>query len=621
MPINTPTSDILVQEQGGGPTPWRSLSIPMPNIEPIIEKLQSFITNLKTVIDLILGLIDTLLAFIVAIADPLAALIRAILDQIRALLEKYLEGAGLFALYVPFAKRMTLSLPNTTFDLTINPSVTFDKPVMGGGGQPTSISLFTDKNALNDKRYSDSTRRLLANASKRGGGNAGFYRTVAASLADSRDHCRPQFMSPNDYVAGGVIVFGSDFDPFRFLEGLLAFKGLFGELFAMSGGIPDLPKPKNLKAESIFGFGLENQPAHGEKGKFQALLMWDIPDLPVHTIPDLGGIIVVPKRLAVIAVKNNVAKSYASNVYQLFGTKELTKGMEVNGAYVLDEKVYIPGETMYVTTTLDTARDDIWTFYLAYSLQGYNQTDNFAKSQGNYLGYWYLSNSARLTPMQIATSGTPPDWVRTPSIADLLPPLAAAMRSLVAFLETLASYIPSALEYLAKFIDFMRSELRRYERMIDNILSQISALLEMLKIGTLGGFYTKSFYGKGGNQFFLNDLAQSLSEDYPNAPPFHNGDEFVTGLIVLAGGTQPTVQAAQPLLSLLFGSDNISSQARDVMDSLGEQEDALQLAWDEALGVTPPQEDKEPFSGLVLCQPPSAPVIPFNVDLTPANQG
>jgi hypothetical protein len=220
--------------------------------------------------------------------------------------------------------------------------------------------------------------------------------------------------------------------------------------------------------------------------------------------------------------------------------------------------------------------------------------------------------------MQIATSGTPPDWVRTPSVADLLPPLAAAMRSLVAFLEMLASYLPSILEYLKKFIDFMRSELARYERMIDNILNQIKALLEMLKIGTLGGIYTKMFSGKGGNQFFLNDLAKSLSEDYPNAPPFHNGDEFVTGLVVLAGGSYPTVQAAQPLIELLFGSDNINSQARDVMDSLGTQEDALQLAWDDALGNAPKEEDKEPMMGLTLCNRPTAPLIPFMADLTPS---
>jgi hypothetical protein len=36
-------ADNVVAKQGAEPTAWRDVSIPMPNIEPIIKKLQSFI--------------------------------------------------------------------------------------------------------------------------------------------------------------------------------------------------------------------------------------------------------------------------------------------------------------------------------------------------------------------------------------------------------------------------------------------------------------------------------------------------------------------------------------------------------------------------------------------------
>jgi hypothetical protein len=603
-------ADNVVAKQGAEPTAWRDVSIPMPNIEPIIKKLQSFIDTLKTTIQLVVGLIEMILAFISAIADPLAALIRALLEQ-------YLEGAGIFAIYIPFGKRMLFNTPSHVYDLSPTSSQTFSKPMVNGGeSEKTSTSLYTTENSLNGKGLSQAQKTFMFKANQCSGGNAGFYRTVVDSLSDSRDHCRPQFNGPKDYVAGGVMILGSDFDPFSFIDGLFVFAGIFGELFAMSGGLPDLPKPKNLRAETVFGTGTEMQPVHGAKGKFKALLMWDIIDVPFHTIPDLGGVIVVPTETAVIAVKNNLKLSNSSNVMQLFGTRDLYAGMESpdGSAKVIHVRGFRPNETMFLTDVMDTARDDIWTFFLAYKLKGYNKTDNFSKAKGNELGYYYLSNAARLIPMQMATSGTPPDWVRTPSVADLLPPLAGFIRQLVVFIEMLASYLPSILEHLKKYIDFIRSEIQRYERIILRLLDQIKKLLEMLKIGTLGGLYCKSFFGQGGNQFFINDLAASLAEGYPNAPPFHNGDEFVTGLVVMAGGAYPEVAAAKPLLDLIFGSDSgINAQKDDLLDSIGAQVTAIQAEW----GDDPVAPKADTLQGLTLCFRPPPPTITFAEDLSP----
>jgi hypothetical protein len=116
----------------------------------------------------------------------------------------------------------------------------------------------------------------------------------------------------------------------------------------------------------------------------------------------------------------------------------------------------------------------------------------------------------------------------------------------------------------------------------------------------------------------MNDLASSLSDDYPNAPPFHNGDEFVSGLILLAGGPKLKVDAAKPLLELVFGNSStgdggIANNAKDLMDSLGAQVDLIQDTW------SPPANPNEPntLQGLTLCVRPDPPTIPFRSDMTP----
>ena len=199
-------TDITNESQGAQPPPWRKLEIPMPNLEPILKKIQSFVEKLKAVIELITGLVEMILNFLAAVADPIAALIRAILDQIRQLLEKYLEDAGLYAMYVPFAKRMMYSAGGTSKDLTGNFSWDFKKPVVGNGGQNTSVSFFNPNGALDNPNMSENERAMRVQANEGRGGNAGFLRTVTSSLHDSRDHCRPQFMSKDDYIAGGVMV-------------------------------------------------------------------------------------------------------------------------------------------------------------------------------------------------------------------------------------------------------------------------------------------------------------------------------------------------------------------------------------------------------------------------------
>ena len=172
---------------------------------------------------------------------------------------------------------------------------------------------------------------------------------------------------------------------------------------------------------------------------------------------------------------------------------------------------------------------------------------------------------------------------------------------------------------LKDYVAFLRAEIQRYESLVDSILLQIKAITELLRLPEkTGGIYIKPFEGEGGNRFFLSDLATSLAQGYPNAPPFHRGDEYVMGVVLMMGGPKPQVETNFSLLKsiLVTGTD----KAESLVDTLGEAISDLEEA---AFGqdfneeeVEQPMFD-ESLSPLVLCTIPAPVELEFNPDFTP----
>jgi hypothetical protein len=235
-------------------------------------------------------------------------------------------------------------------------------------------------------------------------------------------------------------------------------------------------------------------------------------------------------------------------------------------------------------------------------------------SSASQTGYWQISNIARVVPSPSYPASTPPDWHRTPSVAEIFPAFARLLRIILAELEKLAEQLASSLDVLSAYVAFLRSEVSRYEAIVNRILDLLAQITLKFQMPA-AGVYVRGWKGKGGNTYFLTDLMNSLSDVYPDAPPFHDGDEYVAGAVLLAGGPLPSVTAFIEGISLLFGK--ISEDVQDLLEQAEDEvsrAEQIQLLDDFTIG-TP--EVTNTFEPLIKCTPQPAEEIQFNDDFTP----
>jgi hypothetical protein len=526
---------------------WKKFEIKLPDIPTgdltgIIEKIKEFINVIVTILDTILNLIAAFL-------DPLASAIKAIINAIKKAIESFLEDMGVYLLYVPIRKRL---MTNFLGFGDITPEWASDSMLFS---EPQS-AISADDPVLNE---------FIVNANRYNGGNGGFFRTVLESLSDEGDINRPQFDNDSDYVGGLIILMGTDFDPLGFLDDIWRLFGLFGDLFPDT--VPKLPRPKNLRGRAI---------TKVLGGSFSVLLNWDPVEVPLVHIEDLGGTMYYPTRYAVIRVKNDVRALSAASVIDLMGTRKLSVGTKFNGgnAVIVAEEELDISSVSYIDSNVSATKDDAFYYAIAWKLTAYNQDDTVSQDTGTPLDYWYISNVVRVVPFPTLPTATPPNWIRTPSIASLFPPFADLLRRFVLELENLADKLLGVVDLLKQYVDFLKSEIARYEALINYILDEIAKLTALFDLPT-AGIYMRTFKGKGGNIFFETDLAKSLLPGYPGCPPFNKGDEFVTGVIIMTGGYLPDVEAFIAALELFFGGGGDGGMS-DLIAQLGEQVEQLE---------------------------------------------
>lgn len=538
---------------------WKKFEIALPDLPT--GDLTDIVEKIKEFIEVLVNILETILNLVAVVADPLAAAIKAIIETIKEAIESFLEDMGVYILYVPIRKRFMTNFLGFG-DLTpgwASESGLFNSPLS---------AINADDPALNE---------FITNTNRYNGGNVGFFLTVLESLGDEGDVNRPQFITLNeetgedtgtptsDYIGGIVILMGTDFDPLGFLDDIWKLFGLFGDLFPDS--TPKTPRPKNLKGRAI---------TRVLGGKFSVLLKWDPVEVPVVHLEDLGGTMYYPSRYAVIRVKNDVRALAASSVVDLMGTRKLEKGMKFNGgnATVVAEGDLDIINVSYIDADVSATKDDTFYYALAWKLKAYGRDDSVVPSGGTPLDYWYISNVVRVVPFPTLPTATPPNWVRTPSVASLFPPFADLLRKFVMQLENLADKLLGVVDLLKQYVEFLKAEIARYEALINYILDEIAKLIAMFDLPT-AGIYMRTFKGKGGNIFFETDLAKSLLPGYPGCPPFNKGDEYVTGVILLTGGPLGSVEAFLAACELFFGVDSDGGMS-DLIAQLGEQVDQLE---------------------------------------------
>jgi hypothetical protein len=138
----------------------------------------------------------------------------------------------------------------------------------------------------------------------------------------------------------------------------------------------------------------------------------------------------------------------------------------------------------------------------------------------------------------------------------------------------------------------------------------------------VGGIYVRKFFGQGGNQFFLSDLANSLAPGFPNAPPYTRGDEYVTGVVWLTGGPRALVEAVMAMLDMFFPT---SESREDLIESLGDEIATMEAQFfgeDAQVGEPPPAFDESLcplFHGSPIDPTAKVPTVTFGDNFAPVS--
>ncbi len=502
---------------------WNKLEITTPDFGA--DGLAQIVDKLRETLEALVGILELVLDFTGVLLDPLTAALKLLIDQIKAVVEQYLNDLGGYCLFVPIRKRLATNFLGVG---DVTPSWADDLGVFASPTSPVDP-------------LSPTLNEFLVDANRYNGGNVGFFKTIFESLSDEGDTNRPQFHEEADWVGGYVLVMGTTKGPLDLLDDIWKLSGLFGGPTLVS----KIPKPTGLQARAIQG--ITNK-------KFSTLLLWDLLDVPVFTLPDLGGTILVPDRYAVLRGKNTVGLLTADNVVDLTGKRDLTKGETFYSGdmVVVEEADWDISIGSYVDEDIPATADDVFYYVVCWKLEALGDGDVPGDFNGVRLDYWHISNVARVTPYPTLPASTPPDWVRTPSIASIFPEFASVLNKIVAQIEAFSSKLTGMADMLKDYIAFLKAEIARYEIMVSDIIDAIAKLSFKFVVPD-AGVYIRPFKGQGGNDFFLADLAASFSGGEKGTPPFRKGDEYVTGAVIMVGGEEHIVDSFMSGLSWIFG--------------------------------------------------------------------
>ena len=478
--------------------------------------------------------------------NPTEQAIRAATTALAAALQDLLADTGVYVLFVPPGRRSPLParVQETLDDLGLQ---SFPIPTANLGDFTSSASL------------SQATTNFLQRAGSAQGGTPGFMKLVAQAASDTGDRNRPLFGS-NDYVTGLYVLAGA-----TSLSSLLPFisgmGALFGRLDPTSGAfsLGGMPAPQNLRARTVAG---ALQPA--------ILLEWD-PHPPLVEVSPLTTWALV-SQVAIVRSRDPGLLDQRS-FRALFGAGPVKAGLQgpsAEIAAIVDVDPVHPDlfQTTFRDETTLTGGADYF-YAVSYNLRLGSYLD-LMTGGGTETGFDALSSVERVLYVPRATpsaKGTPPDWIRTPSVVGLVPGLQGLLDGLLSYVGQWKSLGEGFSDFLRSYADWLGAEVSRYEDLANRTAASVQLLSSLLGADLEGGVYARRFatsatdvnLGRGGMDFVLTDLAKALSDER-DRPPFEDDATWVTGLIVLAGA--PSLQALSPVkraLELIFPGDDATT--------------------------------------------------------------
>lgn len=518
---------------------WQSLNLKdteaVQSLNTIQSTLSPVVETLAQILEIVKSIIEFLTNLIVDIPDLDTAALKAAIEAVRAILEDLISGAGCYFLALPI--RIVNVVPDEEILFAPDP-----------GGAENALTVF------------------LPPVGGGSGGNWGLMKDVVESLSDQKDTLRPQF-DQDAYVAGLVVVAGADsyLDIIPLIEKL---KRLFsGEKNAAQGegfGGEDFPRPRGLTAEiapaaigakaklvnRLSGTGTSEHP-------YAVRLRWDLPS-KVQTLTEYGAPIKVTlEKIYIYRSFDPIPKALT------FEDMEQFKIAEFDFDGLIDD---------FFDDTIELGKKHYYA--ITYQAKG-EQGDLIVEDLTPYPAFTdiYVPVEINLLPRK----GIPPDWIMLPNPIALIPGITDVVDDVNAFLDTLEARLENKQDKFKEYVLALSNEINRYISKADSIVATIRQIVNLLEAPDIYIGYN-TFSGKGGNNFFVNFLGESLQDDTdPNRPPFDRGDEVVTGFVIYLGSeTAGKIERFLSVLEFLFKSTGAAAE-----ESYKEAADSINYALDE----------------------------------------
>lgn len=557
---------------------WSALRVPKPpqELEGVVGTLSSVSEALIAAMRIVKTSIQALAALEVMQLSVTQLAIDAAVREIEKAIEALLQDTGVYALHVPVRKKIVVS-----------PLIQEALARTGTGQLPQRMAHrgFLQEQAAMLETGSPELIAFLNGVVSADGGNAGFARTVIESLHDEGDHHRPQ-LGPSTYVGGYHIMAGAP-DYLSLLSFLTLFSGL--KFPGLELAVTGEPIPSNLRAKLVAG---------GDgSARLAARLEWSFQP-PVVQIPGLGMTAQVT-RVCIVRAESPAFLSVRS-VQEVFETTPLSKGLRRGDVEVVDVLDYAKLDLK--STYLDEGLEKNKTYYYAVGFDYTGGTpEELVAGAGKAAGFRALSNVVKVhceDPLPRNARGIPPDWVRTPAAIDLFPDVAYFARWASSLLSQFGDFTSGYAEILRSMVRHLEQQTTAYATMVEDAARIINRLSALGGFGNIGNAHMRGFQGQGGNAFFVQDMLRALSPSNPDPlrPPYDQGDELVTGFVIVAAApTLAALKSVMSVLSLFFGAPGAQEKniIRDALDKLGEVFD------DEEFGVSPatPPSPPRPMIG------------------------
>ncbi len=366
-----------------------------------------------------------------------------------------------------------------------------------------------------------------------------FYRTLIESVGDAGDINRPDF--PADYaVVGACVLAGAESladlqVPFR----------LFSSLFVGNQRIA--PSANTLPVVK----GLRVTPA-ALRGGTGVVLRWEAL-APVYNVPLFSDDVIIAKEIFLIRTSAPFTTGWTSWGDLFNDVEPGDTGLPEKGESKVIARLRNHGAVVGYTDT-DNLLDPKKTYYYAACVR--YTVDNVIQPMG------VLSNVVRVTrtnPSPSTRQATPPDWIATPTLMAMFPPLHEVVNQVRLGISRLGSFTTSntgAQQLLNQTISQIQRLVAQWEATVAQTTEVTDRLQALTSSAAPSGMYaTVISKSTGGMDGWLAELARRMSDTTDTSRPQLSDQSMVVGFVLVAGAPRlPDLSAILALLQLFFGS-------------------------------------------------------------------